>query len=439
MTSSSFDFLEVGDELFLVAVNRVFLKYLAITNDRIEWRAQFMAHIGPELALGSIGDFRLFACFLKFEILSSKLRNVGVDGDRAAPLNTALADADKATAVSVFSEPTGMLVPRLPLRDPVLRALASKVDQRTRDHRLQHLSERGARLNNIGNTRINIAELLVEKNDTVFGIVKHETFGDRRNRGRYGFALRLGLGCKAVALLEAVTKQTKGVRHGADFVRAGRGDRHCEVACAQAIDGPDKLAKRPRDRAQDRKCEQHSQDQDQQIGNQRAVRRGSYVGDDLIAFGDQLVPQFADERNQQVIDLDAVIARLRQQRIAENALVVGIFVYRLVGGVLEFVSLCANRRHQFGLAQRELIQMAVHATAGSRRAAFRWREQADGQIGEPVPHFAKGDTGTVCRFDYAAQFGFLRYRSRIVCELIRKIQIGGDDHAQQDARQNDEA
>ena len=58
MTAGTFDFLEVGDKLLLAAVGRVFLKDLAVTNDRIERGAQFVTHIGQELALGPIGDFR---------------------------------------------------------------------------------------------------------------------------------------------------------------------------------------------------------------------------------------------------------------------------------------------------------------------------------------------------------------------------------------------
>jgi len=58
MTSGTFDFLEVGYQLLLAAVGRVFLKDLAVTNDGVERGSQFVAHIGQELALGSIGDFR---------------------------------------------------------------------------------------------------------------------------------------------------------------------------------------------------------------------------------------------------------------------------------------------------------------------------------------------------------------------------------------------
>jgi len=133
--------------------------------------------------------------------LLSKFRNVGVDGDRAAPLNAALADTDKATAVPIFGKAARVFVPRLPLRDPVLWALASEIDERTRDDRLQHLLERGARFDNISKSRINISELLVEKNNPIFGIVEHETFRDRGDRSCDGLALRLGLGRKAVAFL----------------------------------------------------------------------------------------------------------------------------------------------------------------------------------------------------------------------------------------------
>src|SRR3984893_406876 len=119
-----------------------------------------------------------------------------------------------------------MLAPCLSLRYPVLRALAPKINERTRDHRVQHLPEGGALLDDIGKTRVNISELLVEENDPVFGIVKHEPFGDRGDRGCYCFALCLRLGGKAVAFPQAVTKQAKSARHSADFVMPSRGDRY---------------------------------------------------------------------------------------------------------------------------------------------------------------------------------------------------------------------
>jgi len=46
MTASTFDFLEIGDELLLVTVSRVFLEDLAITNYCIERCTQFVTHIG---------------------------------------------------------------------------------------------------------------------------------------------------------------------------------------------------------------------------------------------------------------------------------------------------------------------------------------------------------------------------------------------------------
>ena len=58
MTAGTLDFLEVGDEVLLAAVGRVFLKDLAVADDGVERGAQFVAHIGQELALGPIGDFR---------------------------------------------------------------------------------------------------------------------------------------------------------------------------------------------------------------------------------------------------------------------------------------------------------------------------------------------------------------------------------------------
>ena len=58
MAAGTFDFLQVRYKLLLTGVPRVLLQYLAVTDDGIEGSAQFVTHIGQELALGSIGDFR---------------------------------------------------------------------------------------------------------------------------------------------------------------------------------------------------------------------------------------------------------------------------------------------------------------------------------------------------------------------------------------------
>jgi len=58
MAPGAFDFLEVRYKLLLATVGRVFLQNFAVANDGIERGSQFVAHIGQELALGSIGDFR---------------------------------------------------------------------------------------------------------------------------------------------------------------------------------------------------------------------------------------------------------------------------------------------------------------------------------------------------------------------------------------------
>ena len=45
MTTSALDFLEVGDKLLLAALRRILLKYLAITDDRIERGSQFVIYL----------------------------------------------------------------------------------------------------------------------------------------------------------------------------------------------------------------------------------------------------------------------------------------------------------------------------------------------------------------------------------------------------------
>ena len=61
------DLLEVGGEVLLAQVFGLFLQHLAVADDGVQRRAQLVAHVGQELALGAVGGFRLFRLLQSFE------------------------------------------------------------------------------------------------------------------------------------------------------------------------------------------------------------------------------------------------------------------------------------------------------------------------------------------------------------------------------------
>src|SRR5271168_4373350 len=99
MAASSLDFLEVGNELLLAGVGCVLLENLAVADDRIERRAQFMTHICQELALGPVGDLGGFACLLEFDVLLFELGDVRVDGNGSSAMDSTLADTNVPASI----------------------------------------------------------------------------------------------------------------------------------------------------------------------------------------------------------------------------------------------------------------------------------------------------------------------------------------------------
>jgi len=49
------DFLEIGEETLLAEILGFLLEHFAVSDDGVHGRAQFVAHVGEELALGFVG------------------------------------------------------------------------------------------------------------------------------------------------------------------------------------------------------------------------------------------------------------------------------------------------------------------------------------------------------------------------------------------------
>ena len=91
-----------------------------------------------------------------------------------------------------------------------------------------------------------------------------------------------------------------------------------------------------------------------------------------------------------------MLASLGQKRIAEDALIIGISVHRIVGGLLESVALGADLCYQSRFCFASCSSSRPCECALPQRCARRGK-QAHRQIREPIAHFAKRDTGAVRR------------------------------------------
>ena len=60
MVARAVNFFEVGDALLVAFVLRIFQQNLAVSDDGIERRAQFVAHLGQKIGLGRTGTFGFF-------------------------------------------------------------------------------------------------------------------------------------------------------------------------------------------------------------------------------------------------------------------------------------------------------------------------------------------------------------------------------------------
>ena len=109
-----------------------------------------------------------------------------------------------------------------------------------------------------------------------------------------------------------------------------------------------------------------------------------------------------------------MVASEREQRIADDTLVVGIFVDGVVRRLFEFVALGSNDGDELGLAYCELVKVAIHPAACRRGVTLGRGEQAHGQIGEPIAHFPERDSRAIRPINDGAQFSLVGDGSRIL-------------------------
>jgi hypothetical protein len=83
------------DEVVLAGIGGVLDQHFGNADDGVQRRAQLMAHVGEELALGQIGFFGLLLTAFEFG-------DVGIDGNGAVVVGPAFADPEPQPVVALL-------------------------------------------------------------------------------------------------------------------------------------------------------------------------------------------------------------------------------------------------------------------------------------------------------------------------------------------------
>ena len=206
-------------------------------------------------------------------------------------------------------------------------------------------------------------------------------------------------------------------RHRADLVGPGRRDLNRDVAGVEPVHRDDEAAQRPGNRAQHQEGQQRA---DENRGRHRHFRQSGgqrRFADDPVAGGNRLGGLLGDDRAEQPIDRDAVLACLGEQRIADHPAIAGVLLDRLGRQLVIGGKLAANLGDAVRLAPRELVEIALHAGAGRFCIGLGKGQQADREIGHPVPHLAECDLRVVRLLDRPEQVGRLDHAGGVVGKL----------------------
>ena len=240
-------------------------------------------------------------------------------------------------------------------------------------------------------------------------------------------------------LSQGVAKPGEGSRHRADLVGSRSRDRNIDIPGVEAVHRGDQPAQGNRDRAQQEQSQKGAEQHGGSDEEVREARRRGGIGDDPLACCDRLAGQLGDDRGEQPIDRQTVLARLRQQRIPDHPAVVGVFVDGLGGQRLVLVELAANRRDALPVPRRQLAEVVLDPGAGGSGVSFRQCQLADREVGHPITLFAKRDLRFVGLFYTGEEARGLDHAGRILTQHAGQIRVGGDQNQEPDTRQQDKA
>ncbi len=234
------------------------------------------------------------------------------------------------------------------------------------------------------------AELLVADCEPVLGVEQHETFREARHRVDEGAALGLGGPRQALALDLAVAEQRQHADHRADLVAPRRRQRRVEPPAGVGFERMQKPIQGRKNRAQDQHGQRGAGDDGDERHDQRDPRGCRRAGQHPRAGRVGSRGHGVVERREPLVDGEAVLARLGEQRIADHPPVVDIGLHRFARGGIEQFGFIVDFGGGVGLCGGERVELGGEPLAGQVRIALRERQQAHRQIRHPIAQICEG-------------------------------------------------
>ena len=342
------------DEVLLTQILGVLLQHLGDADHGVERRAQLMAHVGQELALGAGRLLGLLHGAAQLEFRMLEVGDVGVDRDDAAVMGVALGDLDPAAVGALLDQRLGRVaVARDPLGDPGVDPADRLADPTALGRAAHDRLERHAGLDRRGVARVeHLAVAVVAEHQAVGGIEQGEALRDALDRvGQPALqatdrGLRLlALRGQPLALRQGIPEQGQGARHGADLVAAGARYRGFEVAAGDLLGRMHQAPQGPGDRVDDQHRQRDAEDARQDDHGERDADRGLGIPQRRTALCVGLGLQARDQPAQQLVDRLDMQPGVGHERVADHPLVVGVGVDRLEGLGDQTVDLAADLPH----------------------------------------------------------------------------------------------
>ncbi len=210
MASRAHYLIQIRNESSLPKIAGILDEHFAITDDRIQRRAQLVAHGSEETALFFAGDLSATPCLLQFLLPVLQIRYVGIDRDGPALRRLSLGDAQPCSIGELpLDHALRLAVTPHGLSDPALYSAASDIGRAAFCLRTNDIFEGSPGRHEIRSLRKQLKIALVDQNQPVVGVEEREPVGNGLDRRHHRIALALGNRFKLATLRLAVAQQSQ--------------------------------------------------------------------------------------------------------------------------------------------------------------------------------------------------------------------------------------
>ena len=218
----------------------------------------------------------------------------------------------------------------------------------------------------------------------VVGVVERESLIDALDGVQHHLPPLAGFLGEGVALADADGEERDGVPHAAEFVARGLGQRDIGIAARDLADRRHQLAKLRQHRGQDDEGEQRAEHDGDGGDRQRDIGAVGEFREHLDPRRVRLRAKLRLQGDEQRLCRLALAARLGEERIADDALVVGIGVHRLHRRRVESVDGSADLRGLVGQEGLQPLEFGIEAGPRLVAALLGEGQQAHREIGAPI-------------------------------------------------------